>query len=147
MMTVTRPTLYSLPLIGWKEHVALPLLGAGQLVAKIDTGARVAALHAEDISIHGRKVRFTLVLSDHNRHCEAKLVDVKRIKSSNGSIEKRPVIETDIQIGMHRFSALITLTDRKDMGVPMLLGREVLKGRFLVNPSRTFLLKPKKAHS
>jgi hypothetical protein len=143
-MTATRPTLYPLPLIGWKENVALPLLGAGELVAKIDTGARVAALHAEDISIVGRKVMFTLLLSEKYRKSEARLVDVKRIKSSNGAIEKRPVIETDIQIGNNRFSILITLTDRADMEVPMLLGREALKGRFLVNPARSFLMRAKK---
>ncbi len=145
-MTVTRPTFYALPLIGWKENIALPLLGTGQLDAKIDTGARMAALHAEDLSIQGRKVKFTLMLSGKSKRCESRLVDVKRIKSSNGAIEKRPVIETDIQIGLHQFSALITLTDRADMGVPMLLGREILKGRFLVNPARTFLMRPKKVN-
>ena len=146
-MTVTRPTLYALPLIGWKENVALPLLGLGELAAKIDTGARVAALHAEDVAIAGRMVSFTILLSNRRRRCEARLTDVKRIKSSNGAIEKRAVIETDIQIGNTRFSTLITLTDRTDMGVLMLLGREALKGRFLVNPARSFLLRTKKVNS
>ncbi len=143
-MTVIRPMLYALPQIGWKENIAFPLLGPGHLVAKIDTGARMAALHAEDLSIQTRSVTFTLVLSGKNKRCESRLVDVKRIKSSNGGVEKRAVIETEIQIGIHQFSALITLTDRADMGVPMLLGRESLRGRFLVNPARTFLLRPKK---
>ena len=145
-MTVIRPTLYALPLIGWKENIAFPLLGPGQLVAKIDTGARMAALHAEDLSIHARSVTFTLMLSGKRQRCESRLVDVKRIKSSNGAVEKRAVIETEIQIGVHQFSALITLTDRADMGVPMLLGRESLRGRFLVNPAKTFLLRPKKVN-
>ncbi len=144
-MTVTRPTLYPLPLIGWKENVALPLLGAGLLQAKIDTGARMAALHAEDISIIGRRVSFTLVLSDRRRRCEARMTDVKRIKSSNGVSEKRPVIETEIHLGLYRFATLVTLTDRTDMVVPMLLGREALKARFLVNPARSFLLSRKRS--
>ena len=52
-MPTLRPTLYPLPLIGWRERVVLPKLGLGPLIAKIDTGARSAALHAEDISIRG----------------------------------------------------------------------------------------------
>jgi hypothetical protein len=67
------------------------------------------------------------------------------IKSSNGASQLRPVIETMIQIGTHQFVTLITLTDRADMGVPMLLGRDTLKGRFLVNPSRSYLLSRRKA--
>jgi hypothetical protein len=144
-MTATRPTLYPLPVIGWKEHVSLPLLGHGQIDAKIDTGARTAALHAEDISIWGRKVRFIIETSGRRRHCEVPLADVKRIKSSNGVSQLRPVIQTMIHIGIHQFVTLITLTDRADMGVPMLLGRDTLKGRFLVNPSRSYLLSRRKA--
>jgi hypothetical protein len=144
-MTAMRPTLYPLPLIGWKEHISLPHLGHGLIDAKIDTGARTAALHAEDISIWGRKVRFSLETADHHRRCEVPLADVKRIKSSNGASQLRPVIETMIQIGTHQFVTLITLTDRADMGVPMLLGRDTLKGRFLVNPSRSYLLSRRKA--
>ena len=145
-MTVKRPTLFALPLIGWKEDVFLPDLGAGAVVAKIDTGAKISALHAEAISVTGDSVRFTAVLGGRTRRCVAQLADLKRIKSSNGFSELRPVVETVIQVGEHAFSALVTLTDRADMGVPMLLGRMSLKGRFLVHPGRSFILSRKKKH-
>ena len=61
-MTLTRPMLYPLPLIGWREDVLLPQLGDGVIIAKIDTGARNAALHAEDIEIKGKRVSFGLEL-------------------------------------------------------------------------------------
>jgi hypothetical protein len=143
-MSPVRPTAFLLPLIGWREAVGLPLLGAGTLMAKIDTGARSAALHAEELTIKGKSAHFILELGGRRRRVQLPLVGVKRIKSSNGAIEKRAVVKTVVQIGMHQFSTLITLTDRADMEVPMLLGREALKGRFLVNPSRTFLMRPKK---
>ena len=45
----------------------------------------------------------------------------------------------------NRFSVEATLTDRTDMGVPMLLGRNSIKGRFIVHPGRSFILsRPKK---
>ena len=135
-MSIPRQTRLTLPQLGWKEHVRLPELRTGLLVAKIDTGARSSALHAEDISVIGRRVSFRF----DGRFHEVKLVGAKRIKSSNGHTQIRPMIETEIVLGQHRFVVDITLTDRGDMGVPMLLGREAIKGRFLVNAGRTFVL-------
>ena len=135
-MSIPRQTRLTLPQLGWKEDVQLPELRTGLLVAKIDTGARSSALHAEDISVIGRRVSFRF----DGRFHEVKLVGAKRIKSSNGHTQIRPMIETEIILGQHRFVVDITLTDRGDMGVPMLLGREAIKGRFLVNAGRIFVL-------
>lgn len=133
-------------LLGWQESVRLPELGAGPIVAKIDTGARSAALHADDIHISGRgkrmRVRFKLQRrgnSSRRIECEMPLHDLRRVKSSNGHIELRAVISTPIEIGGHMLEAEITLTQRADMGAAMLIGRSSIKGQFLVDPSRTFL--------
>ncbi len=139
-MLNTRPTLFGHPLIGWKEHINLPRLRVGPIVAKIDTGARTAALHADKISVIGKRVRFEIDGEGHT----VPIVAVKRVKSSNGSVEKRVVIETEIELGQHRFLTEVTLTDRTDMGVPMLLGRATIKKRFVVHPGRSFMLSPKK---
>jgi hypothetical protein len=143
-MPSTHPTLYPTPLIGWREDVRLPQLGVGVLVAKVDTGARSAALHAEDIEIKGKRVVFTLELDGKRRHLDVALAGRKLVKSSNGHSQTRAVIETTIEIGHHMFIAEVTLTDRADMGVPMLLGRNTIKGRFLVHPGRSFLISRKK---
>ncbi|MGE0006893.1 MAG: ATP-dependent zinc protease [Parvibaculaceae bacterium] len=133
-------------LIGWQETVSLPELGAGPIVAKIDTGARSAALHADDIQITGRgrrmKVRFKVQRrgsSSRRIECEMPLHDLRRVKSSNGHIELRAVISTPVEIGGHVLDAEITLTQRSDMGAAMLIGRSSIKGTFLVDPSRRFL--------
>ncbi len=134
-----RPTLFPLPMVGWKEHVSLPKLNIGPLIAKIDTGARTAALHADEIDVRGERVRF--VIHEHGkRHIHfAPLIMLKRVKSSSGHVETRAVIESDIVIGRHTITAEITLTDRTDMGVPMLLGRATVRGKFLVHPGKTFI--------
>lgn len=133
-------------LIGWQESVSLPELGAGPIVAKIDTGARSGALHADDIRILGRgkrmRVRFKVQRrgsSSRRIECEMPLHDLRRIKSSNGQIELRAVISTPVEIGGQLLEAEITLTQRADMGAAMLIGRTSIKGNFLVDPSRTFL--------
>jgi hypothetical protein len=143
-MSLVRPTAFQLPLIGWREDVALPFLGDGTLIAKIDTGARSAALHAEELSLKGKTAYFTVELSGRKQRVKLPLVGVKRIKSSSGHSEKRAVVETEIIIGGHRLRAELTLTDRTDMGVPMLLGRTAIKGRFIVNPARSFILSRRK---
>jgi hypothetical protein len=143
-MPLTRPTLFPTPLIGWREDVRLVDLGGSVVVAKIDTGARTAALHADEITIKGKRVIFVLDVDGVQHKLNVPIIGVKRVKSSSGHSEKRVVIETDIQVGHHKFTAEVTLTDRTDMGVPMLLGRNTIKGRFLVNPARSFLISRKK---
>jgi hypothetical protein len=132
-MNAPKPTK---PLIGWRERIRLPGLGLGPLTAKVDTGARSAALHAEDIRIRGRHVTFSV----HGKPCEAKLHGKRRVKNSSGLSETRAVIETEIKIGKSLFTAEVTLTDRTDMGVPMLLGRATIRGRYLVHPGRSFII-------
>ncbi len=48
-------------------------------------------------------------------------------------------METEIEIGASRWNVLVTLTDRRDMGVSMLIGRSAIKGRFIVDPGQSFL--------
>ena len=133
--------------IGWREYVRLPDLGIGPLIAKVDTGARTAALHAVNVHItgdgDGRTVQFDAVIDEVSqsiRRCVLPLHGIKRVKNSSGATEERCVVETEIEIGASRWNVLVTLTDRGDMGVPMLVGRSAIKGRFIVDPGQSFLL-------
>jgi hypothetical protein len=139
-MNATRPMFYPLPLIGWREDVVLTEFGDGVIIAKVDTGARNAALHAEDISLKGKRVNFVLELNGMRQRHERSVIGTKRVKSSNGFSELRPIVEIMIQVGIHKFPVETTLTNRTDMGVPMLLGRNSIKGRFIVNPARSFII-------
>jgi hypothetical protein len=132
--------------------VTLPALGVGAIKAKVDTGARTSALDADEVEIvrTGRTpyVTFT-VHHDHDgksirTRCEEPLLAERWVVSSDGRREFRPVIQTDLQLGDYVWSIEVTLTSRAVMGFHMLLGREAIRKRFLVDPGRSFLSRKKK---
>lgn len=133
--------------IGLQEWINLPQLGIVGLRAKIDTGAGTSSLHATDIHPFKRNgedwVRFTahlgtLVQSPHR--CEARLVSVRRVKSSNGHTQMRYVIATELVLGEQAWTVEFTLACRKTMRYRALLGSSALvAGGFLVDPSRAYI--------
>ena len=133
--------------IGWREWVALPELGIPAVKVKVDTGARSSALHAWDVKRFMRDgerwVRFQVhpIIDDDATTviCEAPLVGMKWVRSSSGKKTFRPVIHTTFLIGSHHYSIDLTLVRRDLMGFRMLLGRQALRRRFLVNSGRSFV--------
>ena len=134
--------------VGWKEQVALPDLKIKSVIAKIDTGANLATIDADDIKFVTRKdvkyVKFTVKKRNNTvRKTSAPLAGFKRIRSSNGDVEKRPYIKTDILMDGITKNIELTLTDRGPMDYTMLIGRKALGRRWMVNPSISFMTKPK----
>lgn len=133
---------------GWREWVALPELGIPAVEAKLDTGTRTSVLHAFDIENHivdGReRVSFRVHPLRENDRIElrvsADVVDERIIVSSNGQEELRIVIRTPLALGGLTWPVEVTLTDRRLMKYRMLLGREALAGRVVVNSLETHLL-------
>ena len=78
------------------------------------------------------------------RKTSAPLEGYKRIKSSNGDVERRPYIKTTLLMDGISKKIELTLTDRGPMDYTMLIGRRALGRRWVVNPSISFLTKPKK---
>ena len=134
--------------VGWKEQGALPDLKLKSVIAKIDTGANLATIDAADIKFVTRKdvkyVKFTVKKRNNTvRKTSAPLVGFKRIRSSNGDVERRPYIKTDILMDGITKNIELTLTDRGPMDYTMLIGRKALGRRWIVNPSISFMTKPK----
>ncbi len=135
-----------LDFVGWRETVSLPAFKLLGIKAKIDTGAKTSALHAEEIeylSYKGKKyVRFLFESEDgKKRYIKSRFIEEREIKSSTGQKTIRPVVKTKIRMGETEFEIEITLINRDLMGFKMLIGREALNGRFLINPARSHLLK------
>ena len=133
--------------IGWREWVALPALGLGRIKAKVDTGARTSTLHAfylEPFEKDGRKyVKFRVHplqnRTDAEIECVAEVVDEREVTDSGGHCERRLVIVTEVKIKERQWTVELTLTDRDTMKFRMLLGRTAIRGRYIVDPSRSFL--------
>jgi len=132
--------------LGWREWAGLPDLGVPSIKAKLDTGARTSALHAFEVRPFTHEgvamVRFQIhPLQRSTRStilAEAEVVDERLIRNSGGRQELRPVIRTDVVIGDDRWPIELTLTRRDEMGFRMLLGRQALRRRVLVDPGRSF---------
>ena len=141
-------TFDQLSVIGLREWINLPELGLVGLRAKIDTGASTSTLHASDIvpfERHGQRwVRFTAhlgtVVQRRHANCEAPLVTVKTIRSSNGLAQSRYVIRTRLVLGDRSWSVDFTLACRKTMRYRVLLGAKALvDSQLVVNPALTYV--------
>ncbi|QZH75969.1 MAG: ATP-dependent zinc protease [Erythrobacter sp.] len=142
--------------IGWRERVDLPDLGLHAIPAKIDTGARTSSLHATVLAQFERDgrnfVRFAVDFpAQHVRQvCEAVQVDWRGVTSSNGETQRRMIIKTPLRIGGQIFRVEISLADRSDMKLPMLIGRSSLRRRFVVDSGHSWLqtpgMRPAKGH-
>ncbi len=104
--------------LGLTEIVTLKGNEEKEVLARIDTGATKSSM---DLSLASE-----LGLGP--------VVDSKLVKSAHGS-KLRPVIEVDMEIKGEELEALFTLADREHMKFEVLIGQNVLKNGFLVDPS------------
>ena len=135
-------------ILGSEEWCSFPELGIPTIKARVDSGAKTSAMHALNIAPFIKNdanwVKFDINPIQNNIktiiHCEAPLVDKRIVKSSSGFREHRYVIQTSLKIGDTKWPIEMTLTNRDSMGFRMLLGREAMSGRVLVDPEQKYLL-------
>ncbi len=133
--------------VGWREWVSLPALGLPAIKAKIDTGARTSALHAFSLERYRHEGRDMIRFHMHPIQlqtktvvvCEALLKDEREVTDSGGHTELRYVIETPLHLADTSWPIELTLTNRDNMRFRMLIGRQAMNNRLLVNPARAYL--------
>lgn len=135
------PEVNKLKIIGRREYVDFPLLGITSIESKIDTGAYTSTLHCHDIyvkSINNMPTLFFKLLDpSHTKYNEQEQSTTaftqKHIKSSSGEVEERFIIRTLIVLGGKKIRTSISLTDRASMRYPVLIGRKMIKNKFIIN--------------
>ena len=145
---VAKKTKKLRPMIGWREWADLPDFEISRVNAKIDTGAKSSAIHAfrirETVLDGVDHVEFFLHPVQRRKKpevfCRAPVADRRVIRSSNGQEEERYVIETRLRLGGRLWKIDLTLTNRDAMGFRLLLGRDALRRKFIIDPGASYLL-------
>ncbi len=129
----------NIKLIGRREFVSFPLLNLTNIKAKIDTGAYTCSIHCNHIEVkteNGKPVLYVQLLDNNNHRFD--IFSQKRIKNSFGEMEERFIIKTLIYIGGKKINTTISLSDRENMRYPVLIGRRLLKGKFIVDVNQKY---------
>jgi hypothetical protein len=132
-------------IIGMTDIVDFPDLGLFDVQAKVDTGAFTSALHCKQVKLVrvGPKTKLSFWLIDKTgepaRQFYSDDFSQRMIRNSFGVSEKRYVIKTRIILFGRTIKTEFTLADRERLKNPVLLGRKLLRNRFIVDVSETNL--------
>tara|TARA_R110001583_G_scaffold35585_1_gene118166 strand:- start:16917 stop:17351 length:435 start_codon:yes stop_codon:yes gene_type:complete len=127
-------------LLGRTDIVDFPKLNLFGIAVKIDTGAYTSSIHCHDIKIENNILKCQLLDPEHHKfqdiHFEFREFSQKKVKSSNGQIENRYLIKTEIFIFNQIYPIALTLSERGSMKYPVLLGRKFLSKKFIVDTAK-----------
>ncbi|HSW79866.1 MAG TPA: RimK/LysX family protein [Candidatus Saccharimonadales bacterium] len=123
--------------IGRVEEVDFPEIGIFSVPARIDTGAQTSAIWATSVRENAGMLEFVLFDESSEFYTGEKLrvekYDVRKVASSNGIVERRFAVKMLVELQSRKVRANFTLADRSKQVYPVLLGRNFLLGKFLVN--------------
>lgn len=123
-------------IIGRAEPIAFPEIGLAGMHARIDTGATTSALWATAEVVDDR-LRVVFLGPDHPAYTgKAYYFDEYahgNVASSNGQAEMRFRIKLLTQLGGRKIRTTFTLADRSTQVYPALIGRNTLRGKFVVD--------------
>jgi len=127
-------------ILGRYDRVDLPELGLYDIHAKIDTGAYTCSLHCHRAEVVDGKLEFILLDQEHPEFTGMKFVSTnfeeRDIKNSFGEVEKRFVIVTSITIFEEVIATEFSLSNRGSLKFPILIGRKILRNRFLIDVTK-----------
>ena len=132
--------------MGWVERAVL-LPSRVPLLAKLDTGAKTTSINARNVELFEKNGRTWVGFSVRNSKgalatFERPVVRTSRIRRTGVGVVSRPVVSLGICIGRFKTMAQVNLANRKNMRYQLLIGRQLMKGRILVDSQRQFVVSP-----
>lgn len=129
--------------IGQSEYVDIVDLGLTRVPARIDTGARTSAIWASDIKEENGELRFKLFGQDSEFYTGKELVfkdyEMREVTPSNGITEERYMIKVRVKLSDRKIMSRITLANRSTQKYPVLIGRNVLRGKYIVDIKHNYI--------
>jgi hypothetical protein len=126
--------------LGRYDRVDLPGLGLKNIHAKVDTGAYRCSLHCHKVEIVDGRLEFILLDEEHPEFTGLKFSFqsyVERdIRNSFGEVERRYVITTTVKIFNEDITGEFSLSNRGSLKFPILIGRKILRDRFLIDVTK-----------
>lgn len=126
-----------LQIIGAVEHVSLPTQGARDVPARIDTGAKTSSVWASGIKEENGTLHFYLFGKESpyftGERMQTTAFETRIVASSNGAAEERYVVKLSLELQGRKIRASFSLANRSSQAYPVLIGRNVLRGKFLVD--------------
>jgi hypothetical protein len=132
--------------IGQIENVTVDTLKL-TFKAKMDSGALLSSINALDMKKFerdGKKwVRFAVLHPKTGQKVfyELPIVRTKVIKQLSGKYQERPVVSLMLSIGNIKEPVDVTLTDRTGYLYQLLIGRNFMHNRMLIQIGKTFIVK------
>lgn len=119
--------------IGRFEKIFFPNFNEPVIKAKIDTGAFNCSLHVDSVKISNSVLEVSI--GDNTYHFN-NWTEIK-VKSSNGTSQKRFAAKLKIVIGQKKYPIFVSFSDRKTMKFRFLIGRRFLmSNKFIVDVNK-----------
>ena len=129
--------------IGSIEQVVVHEYGQDLIPAKIDTGADSSSIWASSIVQKDGVLNYAFFGPGSTYYtgeiCTADTFRVATVKNSFGHSEVRYKVQFIVQIGDRKIKSWFTLADRSRNTYPILLGKKILKNKFIVDVAKTYI--------
>jgi hypothetical protein len=125
-------------IIGRVDKANFPELNLEDVAIKIDTGAYTSSIHCKDIMEDNGILKCRFLDHEHpnynNKLFTFKEYNTVTVRSSNGVAQKRYEIKSSLKLFGKIYKISLSLSDRKEMRFPVLIGRKFLNNKFVVDP-------------
>ncbi len=127
--------------IGRFDKADFPALKLNDIAVKIDTGAYTSSIHCENIVEKDDGIHCSFLDEEHPLYDGQEFIfadyDIVFVRSSNGIIQKRYQVQSNIRLFGKVFKISLSLSDRQEMRYPVLIGRKFLTKKFIVDTELT----------